>query len=118
MKSLSKIRLAIFLALLASCGKPTNKNIDDPEVFASKYCNCMTDNGGEKNFQKALNACDSALIKENRLFRIFRTQLTYYDASISAKTRDSVLKYMRVVDSCTRENCCKVTANYHETRQN
>jgi hypothetical protein len=113
MKYLSKIRLAIFVVLAASCGSPANKKFDNPEEFASKYCECMADNGGATDFLKALKTCDTTLTKESRLYRIYRTQLVYYDTAISDKTRDSVFKYMRVVDSCTRENCCKITANCH-----
>lgn len=104
----------ILYIMLVSCRNKTSlKEITDPEEFASKYCDCMEQNGGSKDFLNALKVCDNEFIHKNRLFRLYKTDLVYLATAkkLSYETKDSVFKFMRAVDSCTRSKCCESTAN-------
>lgn len=114
MKNSATAAVIILYIMLVSCRNNTGlKEITDAEEFASNYCDCMKQNDAQKDFLSALKVCDSQFIKVNRLFRLYKTDLIYLETEkkLSYSTKDSVFKFMRIVDSCTRSNCCESTAN-------
>ena len=114
MKNLAKWSIIVIYIMQASCRNNTGlSDITNAREFASKYCDCMKQNKAPKDFLNALKVCDSEFTQKNRLFRLYKTHLRYLETAqkISYKTKDSVFKFMRVVDSCTRDNCCESTAN-------
>jgi len=121
MKKSRTIFCLILLTLLLSCKNNSRvKEITSPEEFAARYCDCMKKNGSPKSFFYALTVCDGEFIQKNHLFRLYKTDLKYYETQkkiTSFKTRDSVFFFARIVDSLTSNSCCELTANCHGDRK-
>lgn len=68
-------------------------------------------NGAPKYFERASQACDDKLVKENRYVKIWAVDM--YDRELDKKipneTRDSVISFVSRFTAYTNANCCKET---------
>jgi len=93
-----------FTALISAC------NHDDPETFGKEFCDCLKEHGSPGNYVSAMKACEAQFRKTNRMYKLYRVDMFYYESNkkVSEKTKDSVYKYMRAFDDYTISHCCNL----------
>jgi hypothetical protein len=101
-KKLVIVAIVILSTALSSCeNRERFKQIADPKEFAQKYCDCMEKNGASKDFLYALAVCQGEFVQRNRLYRIYKTDLQYFDTQkkISKMTNDK-RQCIQIYQSC------------------